>query len=150
MLWSGDVPPANASHNPLTVTMDQDRTSTAVFEADMPSEGLVVHYSFDASNDTVVLYGISEPLRTAPADAVLTATLVQLVETAGEIEEPAAERLAERLAELATSTRDEAPDAGQALQLLAELEGLADGAGGAHEAIRRLPWSELEAPGVLP
>ncbi|MBU0679337.1 MAG: hypothetical protein KJ626_14655, partial [Verrucomicrobia bacterium] len=52
--WVGDVPAGQESVNPLTVTMDQARTIQARFSADSLETGLLLYYSFDKNDGTVV------------------------------------------------------------------------------------------------
>jgi hypothetical protein len=54
--WVGDVPVGCTTNNPLTVTMDQARSLTAVFavENGSPAAGLLLYYSFDANDGSVV------------------------------------------------------------------------------------------------
>ena len=51
--WSGDVPPGHASDNPLTLTMDQDRTVTATFVA----PAVVAADYFDRPDETPFVEG---------------------------------------------------------------------------------------------
>jgi hypothetical protein len=51
--WSGDVPVGHATDNPLTVTMDQDRTITANFLG----PGVVAADYFDRANETPLTVG---------------------------------------------------------------------------------------------
>jgi hypothetical protein len=52
--WSGDVPAGHTTDNPLHITMDQNRTITAVFFA---APGLVASDNFNRANETPLLVG---------------------------------------------------------------------------------------------
>ena len=57
LMWSGDVPSGDSMENPLTLTMDQARSVTAVFQEETSgiNYGCVLYYSCSVSNNSSVI-----------------------------------------------------------------------------------------------